>query len=91
MCSTLAIVNCHACEQNKNKIQMKCMYKPVTTSLKLSYAELSDSLCDVGSSNSANFTCAGPRCAAFFRCRCRCFVRADIEPMVSVDLHVVDG
>lgn len=72
------------------------MNKPVSSSLKLSYSEVSDSLCDVGASSSANRICMGPvnRVAAdaFFRGRCRCFnFDALYADEAVARLHVADG
>lgn len=46
------------------------LYEPVSISLKLSYAELSESLCAFGTFSSASFTWTGGKRRFFIPCRC---------------------
>lgn len=64
--------------------------EPVSSSLKLSYAEQSDSLCDVGASSSANFRCTGRKRDAVFLLRGRCRVFGFPELLV-LPLHWLDS
>lgn len=55
--ATTKQLNCPKTEANsgyKSASSRRIVHKPVSSSLKLSYAEQSDSLCDVGASSSAN-------------------------------------